>query len=589
MALLMAQLSFACTAGFSNNNTSANNNLLQVNFINSSNPGTLMAGQTAMYTVRFGDGQSSSVGYNGSVYHNYSTSGTYTAKMIVTVIDSSNQTLVCADSTSASVTVNYSPCASSVSVSYGSNGAVTFTTSTPGGASGMTYFWVFGDGNTGTGSPANHTYASNGTYYVTLYDTSTSPACTYVNQLTVTITNASSSYNCATAHALFTATPSNNLVYLSNQSTPPGGTASSAAQYTWNFGDGTGPHYGSLGSYSYATAGTYTICLSVKWVDSFNTSTVFCTDSICHTVTVGNPPAQITGTLFLDTALCNVTNPSIKVWLITLNTTTNILAAIDSVTVSGSYTFSNEPANTYRVKAMVTNGPTAGNGPLPTYGLDSLHWTGATTFSYSGAGISSGHNINLQCGTVTSGPGFIGGNVTQGANKGTKATGVPAPYIEVLISNAAGNIAYAITDASGNYSFSNLPVPGTYTIYPEVLGYANIPTVVNLTSTSSSMTNTDFVVHTVSHVSNPVLAIQNLNANAQRVEVYPNPSTGIININISQDANAFVTDVLGNKIFSGKVQAGVNEINLSTLSSGVYFISIQSEGINYSNKVVIQH
>ena len=592
-ALFMAQLSFACTAGFSNSNTSANNNLLQVTFTNSSNPGTLTAGQTASYLVRFGDGQSGYVAYNGNLVHNYTASGTYTAKIIVTVVDSSNQNLVCADSQSASVTVNYSPCASTVSVSYGSNGAVTFTTSTPGGASGMTYFWVFGDGNYGSGSPANHTYASNGIYYVTLFDTSTSPACTYENQLTVTITNAASSYNCSTAHAAFITSTSNNIGYVTNQSTPPSGTATISAMYYWNFGDGSGIVNGLPGYHNYAAAGTYNICLVVKWVDSFNTSNVFCSDSICHSVTVGNPPAQITGTLSLDTALCNVASPAFKVWLITLNTSTNILAAIDSVTLTSpnhTYTFSNEPANTYRVKAMVTNGPTSGNGPLPTYGLDSLHYSGATTFTYSGAGVSSGHDINLQCGTVTSGPGFIGGNVTQGANKNAnKTSGVPAPNVEILISNAAGNIAYALTDVSGNFSFSNLPVPGTYTLYPEVLGYANTPWIVNLSSTTPSISNANFTIHTVSHVSNPVLAIQNLSASAQHVEVYPNPSTGVVNINLSQDANAIVTDVLGNRIFAGSLLAGVNEINLSNLSSGVYFISIQSEGINYSNKLVIQH
>jgi hypothetical protein len=45
------------------------------------------------------------------------------------------------------------------------------------------YFWDFGDGNTGAGSPINHTYASGGTYTVCLtvfyYDPEKRECCSY--------------------------------------------------------------------------------------------------------------------------------------------------------------------------------------------------------------------------------------------------------------------------------------------------------------------------------------------------------------------------------------------------------------------------
>lgn len=591
IALLAVHAAFACnpTAGFSNSNTSSGNNLLQLTFTNSSTPGTLTSNQVPRYIVRFGDGASSFVGQGGNVSHNYASTGTYTATMVAEVLDSGTMTVVCGDSTTASVTVSYPACGSSISVAYGSAGAATLTATTPAGTTGMTYSWDYGDTNTGTGSPTTHTYATNGYFTVTLTATSSAP-CTWTSTLVIHITNATFAYSCASAHANFTPSTSYNTANFTNTSTNPTSSQSFYNHYTYYYGDGTN---GPSTSHTYASAGTYTVCLAMHWFDSIS-NTQICTDSTCQSVTVAAAPNNITGNISMDTSVCNVTGATYKVWLITLSGTT--LAAIDSTTsVSGffhTYTFSNEPANTYRVKAMVTNGPSAGTGPLPTYGLDSLHWSGAVTFVYSGTGVSSGHNINLQCGTVTSsGPGFIGGNVTQGANKGTKSTGVPDPNIEILISNAAGTpIAYALTDASGNYSFSHLPVPGTYIIYPEVIGYTNTPWTVTLTNSNQSVTNTDFTVHTVSHASTPVTtAVENIAAAQTDITVYPNPSTGFITVASTASAHAVISDVVGHKVFETEIKEGKTELNLSNLKAGMYFINIKSAGLNYSDKIMIQH
>jgi hypothetical protein len=388
----------------------------------------------------------------------------------------------------------------------------------------------------------------------------------------------------ATCTASFTSTVSGLHVLFNNTSTGPGGT-SVYPTYTWYYGDG---NHGIANGYTYTAAGTYTACLVAVWTDSL-THMVVCSDSNCNNVTVtGTTVNQISGNL--SDSGCMVSGATYNIWLISYNATTQILTAVDSIisSTSTAYTFNNEAAATYRVKAWVTNA-TSSPAPLPTYGFDSLHWNAADSFVYSGTGVSSGHNINLLCGTLTSGPGFIGGNVTMGANKAAKTTGVPDPNVEILISNATGPIGYAFTDASGNYSFSNLPVPGTYTIYPEVLGYQNTPWIVTLTTNDESVSSINFQTHTASHYTNTITGIENVAVIPANISVYPNPSTGLVNISSNIAGQVVISDVVGHKVFETQINTGNSKLNLADLQAGMYFINIKATGLNYSDKLLIQH
>ncbi|HKC69269.1 MAG TPA: T9SS type A sorting domain-containing protein [Bacteroidia bacterium] len=76
------------------------------------------------------------------------------------------------------------------------------------------------------------------------------------------------------------------------------------------------------------------------------------------------------------------------------------------------------------------------------------------------------------------------------------------------------------------------------------------------------------------------------NKNKVGVSVYPNPATNKINIACSLQIIAFnLYDVLGNKILSTKQ----NELDVSNLPNGVYFVQVQTITNSFTQKIIVQH
>jgi uncharacterized repeat protein (TIGR01451 family) len=71
---------------------------------------------------------------------------------------------------------------------------------------------------------------------------------------------------------------------------------------------------------------------------------------------------------------------------------------------------------------------------------------------------------------------------------------------------------------------------------------------------------------------------------------YPNPTNGIVNISLKDNFTIIdtiiVNDVLGKTIQNKKINNSKAELDLSTFSNGIYFVKIQSEGLEKVIKVV---
>lgn len=69
------------------------------------------------------------------------------------------------------------------------------------------------------------------------------------------------------------------------------------------------------------------------------------------------------------------------------------------------------------------------------------------------------------------------------------------------------------------------------------------------------------------------------------VSIYPNPSTGIINLESASRVNYRVIDALGKVITSGSVE-GSKSLNLSSAASGIYTLSIVDASGNVSSGII---
>ena len=177
-------------------------------------------GSVANWSWNYGDGTS---GVGSTASHSYATGGTYTVTLTVT--DNGGLT----NTTSGSVTVapNQAPVASFTS------SCTTFTCSFDGSASHdpdgvvTAYAWNFGDGTTGTGATASHTYPIAGDYSVTLTvtDNATPPL---TNATTQTVSPRPPPNQTVLANDTFNRTVSNGL-----------GTADTGGPWTASFATNT--------------------------------------------------------------------------------------------------------------------------------------------------------------------------------------------------------------------------------------------------------------------------------------------------------------------------------------------------------------
>ncbi len=373
---------------------------------------------------------------------------------------------------------------------------------------------------------------------------------------------------------------------------------------------GTTTYYSSTvwgGTWSSSNTGVATVNSSgLVYGVSPGTATITYSVTSCGTVTTSTAVVTVTGVnrisgyINLSSGLMDSTTP-IKVWLITYNPATHLLGAIDSMTTysggsSAYYAFFGEPTDSYRVKAAVFPTTFSSTGYTPTYHTSSAYWASADVF-YHNAGADDNKNINMGYGTVTSGPGFIAGDVTTGANRGT-TEGTPAVGMLIYAVSSTGSIVQsAYTDAAGHYTFGNLPL-GTYTIYPEAINYATIAyTSINLTSDTHIMNTASFVQHLVSKTITPVTeGVNNVKSYVSTLTAFPNPSNGRVNIQWNETANEVanvtVTDITGKVIFKTSINmnegTGTSLLDLSGLTNGVYIVSIKSATINYNNKIQVQ-
>lgn len=213
-----------------------------VNFTSTSIPGVVGA---VTYSWSFGDG---GTGTGNPISHAYTSTGSYMVTLFVT------NAMGCTSSYSWPAYIDVMPrptAAGTWTPPGGCNPPVSIAfTSTSLGTGPMTAAWTYGDGGSGTGSPATHNYTSIGTYSIKLVITDAN-GCVDSAVL--------GSVHIDTIHASFTG-PDTVCV---SQAVSFTNTSTTHTSRTWNYGDG-GSSGGITGAHTYSLPGTYTVTLNIS-------------------------------------------------------------------------------------------------------------------------------------------------------------------------------------------------------------------------------------------------------------------------------------------------------------------------------------
>lgn len=505
--------------------------------------------------------------------YTFTSSGTYVVCLKITTLNG------CTDTYCKTITVgNNIQCNANFTASpvTGFPNKIEFTnTSTSPTIAGTFYSWNFGDGSPIVQSMnAQHTYAQPGVYTVCLYLFNQNIQCYDTICKPVTVGNPNT--NCT---ASFIYTVNGNTVTFNNTSTPGLNTNS----YFWTFGDGT-TATGINPTHTYNTPGTYQVCLTVIGTNSN------CTNSVCHTIVIGQNTSLhcISGKVFKGTP--NSAAFPARVVLIYHDDVQGTLTAVQFTTTgaNGGYEFCNVPNGKYLVKAFLTPNDPQYNSFLPTYYGNSLFWNYATSVMVT-QNVQQ-IDIWLIAGNNPGGPGFVGGYVSQGANK-MQAPGDALQDVQVMLLDMFDNpVQYIFSNEEGRWTFDNVAF-GTYQVYAEIPGKETIPYIVTISEQQPNIDNIVLLVETEQIISS-INEIDNIfNAG---VSVFPNPVSDklFIETNLKHQAeiSISITDITGKTVMYEKanIPTGVYKyaLNIAAEKQGLYILKIEYKGFSNIYKVL---
>lgn len=515
-------------------------------------------GNNLQYYWDFGDGNS---GSGVSPFHAYNSTGYFL--VCLTISDSTCFDTYC-DSVFVSGGGNLN-CQATFNAYPDSSMANSFFFDAFGstGGSNLQYSWDFGDQSSGSGVSTSHTYNSAGPFLVCLTITDSIAGC--VDTFCDSVGGGGGNPLGCTAD--FAYTINNGVVNFSNLSSPMG------ASYLWDFGDGN-TSTSTNPSHTYNSTGSFSVCLTVTAASAG----AVCTAIHCDTISLAANPNGITisGNVWpWDTT--NLIYNGVA-YLIQHDSSNGTLNLIDTVDIQqSSYTFTGVSAGSYLIKAALTPASPSYATNLPTYLGNELFWNNATGVVATAFNIFNPPIILIQ-GSNPGGPGFIGGLISQGANK----NGDPISGISVILLDELDQaIAHTESDVDGSYSFPSLAY-GTYKVYLEVAGKTGDPIIITLSATNPSISTVDIFVDDDSWASE-VTSIEELQIGTI-LSVYPNPATSLLQIDMELkemgELDLSVMNLVGASVLRQQESHGIGaqtfQINVSDIPTGTYILQVRS-------------
>ena len=412
-------------------------------------------------------------------------------------------------------------------------GAVQFTNLSTPSNSLVTYNWNFGNSNTSTLQNPSTTYTANGSYQVCLFMLSTAPTCSATICKTITVNCFSTA--CTANFNSFSCTPIGTSAQLFFTNTSPG--TNSTTVYNWDLGNSaTSTLTNPTGTYS--ANGIYTVCLSYT-----TTAPAYCTATICKTVSINC--ASVSCNANFTASPCDTTGQ------ISFSSTSTGTTG----TMVYNWNFGNSTTS-------------AQQNPTATYTANGVY-TVCLTFTNTTTTCSA-----TICKTVTM-------NCLSTPTCQANFTNTPCTNGQItFFSTSTG------TNSSTAYTWSNSPPPNG----PPAPYTATV--CLKIVNTSPACTHS--VCKTV--LIDCVVGVPEFIFGNSTVRVFPNPSNGLFNLDVSQinlnsSIEIKVCNILGELVHQSiqeVQQGGVNrEIDLQSLPNGAYILRMNAGNKVYSVKLII--
>ncbi|MBV5348624.1 T9SS type A sorting domain-containing protein, partial [bacterium] len=254
---------------------------------------------------------------------------------------------------------------------------------------------------------------------------------------------------------------------------------------------------------------------------------------------------------------------------------------------SSSFTFGGLPSGTYLLNAVVTD-------VVKHPDLLNTYYNGSSSvFNAQRIEIGSQNNTGIQLQmlqkTPVSSSGSISGLVTRKvgpATPGNDQIGQLAPDVDVVLKQDGKIVANTLTNMEGKYSFNLLP-EGNYVVEVEQLGFIlDIIKNVTIAANSQNAVDVNFTIWTTGTITKVNDLFTTLD-----IKMYPNPTSGQLNIASSKDGYATVSvfNASGKEVFRQNYLSGeAINIDLSSYVSGFYFVKFESEGEFMTRKIILK-
>jgi Secretion system C-terminal sorting domain/Carboxypeptidase regulatory-like domain len=192
--------------------------------------------------------------------------------------------------------------------------------------------------------------------------------------------------------------------------------------------------------------------------------------------------------------------------------------------------------------------------------------------------------INLIRGQNPGGPGFIGGRISDGANRppegGSSGGPLPDNLTIVLMKPDGTPVASAQADAQGNYSFPNLPY-GTYVVWIDIPGQKPVSSNVTISADRPRADGINFKIG-----KNSITTTAKETELQQIARIYPNPVSDVVWLELNTEAQLSLSNSHGQLVQQLKAPAGTTSLDMATLPSGLYFINVRRPDSVQTFKVV---